>query len=350
MVIIIGAGLSGLLTAYRLQTQGIPYTLLDARSRIGGRINTLYKNQEAPIEMGATWFGDYHKNVKTLLQELNLTHFKQHMDDTVFYEPTASSPARQVELPPQTASYRISGGTSTLINTIYNKLDASRILLNQEVHTIKNLDNKIQVSASNIFEADTVVIAIPPKLWSRKITFDPQLPDDLTQLSQQTHTWMEDSIKLAITYATPFWKSEHKPSTLFSNVGPITEFYDQSNHEQSKYALCGFINSSYNKITEKERQELILKQLVGVFGEKAREFTSYNECLWSNQQHTFIASETSLFPHQNNGNPMFRETLWVDKLFISSSESAAEFPGYMDGAIASGNTTAIKIINLNGSK
>jgi monoamine oxidase len=40
--IIIGAGLSGLATAYFLKKQGIQATILEAQPRYGGRIKTIY--------------------------------------------------------------------------------------------------------------------------------------------------------------------------------------------------------------------------------------------------------------------------------------------------------------------
>ncbi|WP_035336734.1 NAD(P)/FAD-dependent oxidoreductase [Dokdonia sp. PRO95] len=344
MVIIIGAGLSGLLTAYRLQKQGIPYTVLEARSRIGGRIHTLYNEEQAPVEMGATWFGDYHTEVVSLLEELNISRFKQHMDATVFYEPVGSNGAQQIEIPPQAASYRIAGGTSALIDAIYNKLDSTNILLNQSVKSVQYVNNKALVLSKDTFEADAVILALPPKLWVSQIAFTPPLPSQLSQLALQTHTWMEDSIKVAITYPTPFWEAAQKPSTLFSNIGPVTEFYNHENVEKSKFALSGFINTSYKKLSDEERKKLVINQLVSVFGTSAQEYTAYHECVWSKESHTHVVSESPLFPHQNNGNPLFRESLWDDNLFISSSESAKNFPGYMDGAISSANETADKII------
>jgi monoamine oxidase len=47
---------------------------------------------------------------------------------------------------------------------------------------------------------------------------------------------------------------------------------------------------------------------------------------------------------------MFRESFFDDKLLISSSESALEFPGYMDGAVYAGNSTANKIIKIQQYK
>jgi monoamine oxidase len=155
---------------------------------------------------------------------------------------------------------------------------------------------------------------------------------------------MEDSIKIALTYKQAFWQQADLSGTLFSNTGPITELYDHCNHERSKYALCGFINSSFKQLTYKERRAKVIDQIKNVFGEKAEDFIDYEECIWSKEENTFEASDIALYPHQNNGNPIFSKSFFDDKLLISSSEAASEFPGYMEGAVYSANITAKKII------
>lgn len=75
MIIIVGGGLSGVLTGYLLKKEEIPFKILDSRNRFGGRINTLYKENEAPIEMDATWFTNQHVNLIALLEELGIERF-----------------------------------------------------------------------------------------------------------------------------------------------------------------------------------------------------------------------------------------------------------------------------------
>ena len=70
-VLIIGAGLTGLTLGYQLKQKGIPFKIIEARNRAGGRINTIYSGQETPIEMGATWLSTEHKYLLSLLNELN---------------------------------------------------------------------------------------------------------------------------------------------------------------------------------------------------------------------------------------------------------------------------------------
>ena len=346
MIIIVGAGLSGLLTAYLLKKEGIPFKILEASNRVGGRINTIYTKEDAPIEMGATWFTDQHFNLRTLLKELGINHFEQFMDTKVFYEPNSNFPAQIVEIPKSEPSYRISGGTSTLINSLLQHLDPTSLFLNQSVSKITFKENAVTVKAGNNFEGDRVVLALPPKLWSNRIAFEPELPTNLKENALQTQTWMEDSIKVALTFAKPFWREENLPRTLFSNVGPVTEFYDQSNAENSRFALCGFINSAFNQLSDLERKKLVIDQLKNIFGSRITEFLQYEECVWSEEHYTYQDSAHSLFPHQNNGNPIFRDLYFDNRLIISGSETSSKFPGYMEGAVISAKETVRKILDL----
>ncbi|WP_371539495.1 NAD(P)-binding protein [Flavobacterium sp. Arc3] len=50
---LLGAGLSGLLTAFRLQNKGLYIEIIEARNRICGRLHTIYSNT-AQVERGTT--------------------------------------------------------------------------------------------------------------------------------------------------------------------------------------------------------------------------------------------------------------------------------------------------------
>ena len=120
-VIIIGAGLAGLTAAFFLKKEGISATVLEARPRVGGRIHTIYKENEAPIEHGATWLGKKHSHLMLLLKELKIDAFIQHLGKFAVYEPSSLSHPQVVQLPPNNdPSYRIKGGTSSVINTLKN--------------------------------------------------------------------------------------------------------------------------------------------------------------------------------------------------------------------------------------
>ena len=62
-IIIVGSGLSGLTLAYLLAQKNIETTVLEASSRIGGRIQTIKGALETPLELGATRFSKEHVNL-----------------------------------------------------------------------------------------------------------------------------------------------------------------------------------------------------------------------------------------------------------------------------------------------
>ena len=51
-ILIIGAGITGLSLAKRLEEQGKDYVILEARERLGGRIQTFITKNGTPVEMG----------------------------------------------------------------------------------------------------------------------------------------------------------------------------------------------------------------------------------------------------------------------------------------------------------
>ena len=136
--------------------------------------------------------------------------------------------------------------------------------------------------------------------------------------------------------------------TLFSNIGPITEFYDQSNSTGTRFALCGFISVGYMQTSKKERKEKVINQLFKVFGEEAMDYIGYEELIWSEEVYTKDKrrDDVSVYPHQNNGNPIFENRYYHNQFFIAGSETSTSYPGYMEGAIVSANRIVEEIRNL----
>lgn len=337
--IIIGAGLTGLTVAYLLKKKGIAALVLEARDRIGGRILTRYKENEPPIEMGATWLGQKHQSLNNLLNDLGIEIRAQVLGQTAIYEPISTSPHQIVQLPPNTdPSFRICGGSSVLIDTLAGFLDATQIQLKQAVDSIQLEEETILINTTgNQFRAKKVISTLPPFLLAQSIDFSPVLPKEFLQIAKQTHTWMGESIKVGLSYKTPFWREGKLSGTIVSNVGPIPEMYDHSNEADTHFALKGFLNGAYFSATKEERKQIVLRQLNKYFGPIANDYLSYEEAVWRTEKYTFQPYLNSLLPHQNNGNATFRKPFFDGRFIVAGAETAPSFPGYMDGAVQSAN-------------
>ena len=347
-VVIIGAGLTGLLTAYRLQELGFDVKVLEARERIGGRINTIVSGK-AKVEMGATWFNESHYHLLDVIEEFKVPYFEQFMTGTSYFQTFSNVPPQEIAVPNDSPSYRFKNGTVDLLNSIAAKLKPNTIFLNEEVNEVNVIDDDVEVKTnSRTLNAGIVITTLPPATLIDQITFTPQLPNELVSLAEQTHTWMQDSIKVALTYKKPFWREEGKSGTIFSNVGPLTEFYDQSNVEKESYALVGFASGSCARFTKEQRIEKIEAQLKMVFGDEALQYESYHETGWYNEEFTKSnRQEDNLFPHQNGGHALYQAPLFDNKLFISGAETSKHHSGYMEGAIFAAESVVVKLKNLH---
>ncbi len=336
-VAIIGAGLTGLHLHYLLSKHGISSVLIEAKTRIGGRILTLKPDKAPPLEMGATWLDRSHLYLIRLLGELNLDIYPQRMDGRAFYEPDPRFPFQLVDLPKQGgSSYRIVGGTSAIIHALAEKVDPVKTFLNNQVELIRKVKEGMFVeTTSQKFLVDKVVSTLPPHLFSKSIDVEPKLPEELTLIQKETHTWMGESIRMAIAYASPFWRNSKLSGTVFSNAGPVVELYDHSDFNDHAFALSGFIDNRFHSLSKEERLELILGQLEKYYGSTVRDYMSYHECDWQNEQFTFVPYDSYMAPHRNNGHPMYRQSYLEGRLYLAGTETAAKNPGYMEGAVYS---------------
>ena len=201
-VAIIGGGLSGLYAAYLLEKIGVDYVLLEARPTLGGRIVTARAtaSNTAQItdsmngfDLGPSWFWpEYQQQLARLIDELQLESFAQFEEGDMLVERLPNEPAMRTHgyksAPP---SMRLKGGMATLIDALYQRLDATRILTNKKVRQLHNTGHYIEITSEDEsgqvaacqtqqWQAQHVLLALPPRLAEESITFEPALPTNLT--------------------------------------------------------------------------------------------------------------------------------------------------------------------------
>jgi monoamine oxidase len=334
-IIIIGGGLSGLTLAYLLSKKNNTATVVEASSRLGGRIQTVKGNLETPMELGATWFSDIHPNLLGLIDELGLQKYPQFSKGKSFFQTKSFEPPQEFFVSEaERPSYRLVGGTQLLIDTLAQNISKENIKLSTRIVSITEIENELLVETSKgeKLKASVVILCLPPQLVMSQINFSPALPENIALILPTVHTWMSGSIKFVLEYKKPFWRANGCSGMLYSHTGIVAEMYDHSNYQENKFSFTGFLNSTAFSYSQEVRKELVLRQLAELFGTDILNPISYTDKIWTDE---FILGGNQIIqrPHQNNGHILLQKSYMNNRLFFSGTETATEFSGYMEGAV-----------------
>ncbi|MFL6088718.1 MAG: flavin monoamine oxidase family protein [Aeromicrobium sp.] len=85
-VIVVGAGLSGLIAARDVLRAGHEPLVLEAADRVGGRILTEEPEPGVFLELGAQWIGDTHHRMIALADEMGISRYQQFETGETSYE------------------------------------------------------------------------------------------------------------------------------------------------------------------------------------------------------------------------------------------------------------------------
>ncbi|MGB7507854.1 MAG: FAD-dependent oxidoreductase [Mycobacterium sp.] len=96
-VIVVGAGISGLIAARTLLGAGLTPLILEADERVGGRILTEEVLPGLPVELGAQWIGDTHHRMFALAAELGVETYPQYDHGETSYDLVGSGVLRESE-------------------------------------------------------------------------------------------------------------------------------------------------------------------------------------------------------------------------------------------------------------
>jgi len=260
------------------------------------------------------------------------------MSGIAFFEPMSFEPAQEFQIPAkQETSFRVKGGTAEVIRTLAATLPANTIKTGVQIKSITQRKEDLLLidQHGKEYAAQRVISTLPPNLLAQTIQFTPSLPAKAFDIFQQTHTWMSESIKFGLVYKSPFWKKKGYSGTMFSQCSISPELYEHSNFEESTFALKGFLSGQAAHMDQETRKNKVVEQLAKAMGPEAREFIAYEDRLWSKEAFTHAPYKTYVMAHQNNGHEVYQTAYYNGKLILSGTETASQFGGYMDGAVAS---------------
>ncbi|NUU32235.1 NAD(P)/FAD-dependent oxidoreductase [Arthrobacter sp. C9C5] len=256
------------------------------------------------------------KRVVGGMQQVSLLQAAELGDDVVL-----SSPVR-------TINWEVGTAGSTAGNTAGENTAGQRVTVVSDRATVN---------------ARFVVMAVPPNLYSR-VSYNPPLPRRQHQMHQ--HQSLGLVIKVHAVYSTPFWRADGLSGTCFGADALVQEVYDNTNHEDPRGTLVGFVSDekadAMFELSAAERRRAILESIAGFLGEKALEPEVYYESDWGSEEWTrgAYAASYDLGGLHRYGRDQHAP---VGPIYWASSDLAAEGYQHVDGAVRMGRRIAARI-------
>lgn len=346
-IAIIGAGLSGLYAAYRLEQMGMnDYVMLEAADAPGGRISSQSigdsDSTHNRFDLGPTWYWPaIQEPLKQLIDALGLRSFAQFESGEMMIERSADEPALRAQgYLSSPAALRLEGGMQSLIDALYRQLDPGRVVTGCKVESIERTDSAVEIGvhhgeSHNRWQVDRVLLAMPPRLVAERIKLSPPLPEVLTRQWQATATWMAPHAKYLAVYEQAFWRQNGLSGAARSTAGPLVEVHDAS-MPGGNAALFGFIGigaHARQKMSDTELRRQCRAQLVRLFGPSAADTVVDVIKDWAQAEHIANAADRDGLGYHAAPPAMVDFGDWSGRLVGVASEWSTQFPGYLAGAI-----------------
>jgi monoamine oxidase len=237
----------------------------------------------------------------------------------------------------------LTGGAQGIANAIAKELgDAVR--LQSPVRDVRQSDSGVDVSGENgAVHAKRAIVTVPVPLQNQ-IHYDPPLPYERAQLLQRVP--LGAVVRAVIEWETPFWRSDGMSGESVDFDSPITASIDASPASGagvlSSYAF-GPHGRAVARLDAADRKALFLRELGKRLGPKTASPVEYREYIWTAdiwaggaiQAHFPPGVLTSLGAalHPPSG-----------RIHWASADGAQEWPGFIEGAVRSGERTAAEVL------
>lgn len=229
---------------------------------------------------------------------------------------------------PQQLSVRLGRGLGTVVR------------LGMPVTAIDRGSRVTVHTPSESFSARQAILTLPKPLIGR-IAYSPPLPAAHDQLLQRQP--MGSVVKVNAIYPRPFWREEGLSGAVTSDTGPIRITYDNSPPGGRPGVLVGFMEGNDSRafygVSAAARRRAALACFARYFGPAAARPSGYVDLAWAEEPYTRGA--------YGSFNPPGVLTALADaavqpvgRLHFAGADFSPLWPGYMDGAIRSGERAA----------
>jgi monoamine oxidase len=238
---------------------------------------------------------------------------------------------------------RFVGGASAVSRRVARRL-GKRVVLRSPVRRIVRKGRKVRVESDRVTViADRVIVALPPAM-AAKIDHRPGLPPLRAQLEQRVP--MGTVIKCQARYATPFWREDGLTGQATSLEGPVKITFDNSPRGGSPGVMMGFLEGTEGRVWGERpaaaRRRAVLESFARYFGERMLNPEFYVEKSWAADEwaggcYTGFTPPGVLLDY---GTALSEP---IERIHWAGTETATRWPGYIDGAVQSGERVAAEV-------
>lgn len=241
---------------------------------------------------------------------------------------------------------KMKGGMQQLSESMFKSL-GERVKLNHAVVSVEHSNGGVVVRCINgeKFEGSHIILATAPPM-QMKIHFSPSLGPLRTQLAQRMP--MGSVWKLQVYYKDAWWRdlgySGAIGATPSETYAPVIYTIDDTKPDGSHPSLIGFMPADRARkllhLTPQQRCDMLKAMYNHAFQtDKANDVVHYLEHNWMGEEYTGGCYSCMLPPGVLT---TFRGTLRdsIGRVHFAGTETAWEWSGYINGAIASGERAA----------
>jgi monoamine oxidase len=268
--------------------------------------------------------------------EISLLHF-------LFYLHSGGGLMRLVGIQGGAQQDRFVAGAQVVADRLAAGL-GERVVLGAPVRAVAHGPEGVRIAADGrVWEARRAIVAIPPALAGR-IAWEPPLPAARDQLTQRVP--MGATMKCHALYERSFWHDAGFSGEAVSDGSPVSAVFDNTSHDGAEPALLAFVVGrparDWSGRDAAERRAAVLTDLARFFGPAAASPIAYVEKDWSVDPWAGGCPVGVMAPGTlSTLGPALRTP--VGRLHWAGTETALEWNGYMEGAVASGERAAREV-------
>jgi monoamine oxidase len=241
-------------------------------------------------------------------------------------------------------STRFAGGPQKLSVALAGRLHQP-VRLSQPVLAVARGRPAAVHTADRTYRGHQVIVTVP-KSVTAAIRFEPPLPPAYAQYLQRQPSG--SAIKVHAVYETPFWRSEGLSGAVVSDTGPVEIVYDNSPEDAHRGVLVGFAEGNEARalfgLSDGERRRAAVDSLARYFGPRAAGPTHYVDMVWAREQFTGGAYG-SFNPPGVITSLAAAVAGPVGNIHFAGADYSPQWPGYMEGAIRSGEAAAARVLD-----